>query len=96
MYSDFRNATQNTLNDLFRYRLTTQLRSLILKLGKEMYAIDENSPSIEITINDTTLHEFVFKYMRIRDCERIYDSKRDNFDWSTETQDPIDRSVIGC
>ena len=83
--------TWDTLKDTFQNKSTTQLRSLLQKLGKDMKAVDDVIPSIGITINNSPLHESIFTYMCIKDCDAIFDgSKNLNFIWQTEIKDPKD------
>ena len=83
--------TWDTLKDTFQNRSTTQLRSLLQKLGKDMRAVDDVIPSIGITINNCPLHDSIFSYMSIKDCDAIFDgSKSLNFIWQTEIKDPKD------
>ena len=54
-----------------------------------MKAVDDVIPSIGITINDSPLHESIFRYMSIKDCDAIFDgSKNLDFIWQTEIKDP--------
>lgn len=83
--------TWDTLKDTFQNKSTTQLRSLHRNLGKDIRAVDDVIPSIGMTINNSPLHDSIFSYMSIKDCDEIFDgSKNLNFIWQTEIKDPKD------
>ena len=77
--------TWDTLKYTFQNRSTIQVRVLLEMLGKNEEAIRNIIPSIEITINDTLLHQSIFTYLSIKDCENIFDGTK-NFNFIMQTK----------
>lgn len=74
--------TRDTLKDTFTNRSIVQIRDLLMGLSKNIKAINDVIPSVEITLNDTPLHESFNAYLSIRDCDNIFDANHQvNFIW---------------
>ena len=67
--------TWDTLQNIFSNRSITQLHDLLTKLGKNIVAMTDLTPSIGIFINDIfNIYQLIITYMSIKDFENLFDS----------------------